>query len=464
MVLEKKPSVENIFKAYDIRGIVGKGLSKNKVYDIGLAIGTEAREKGCKQMVVARDGRLSSPDLSGALIKGITSTGCDVLNLGIAPTPLLYFVTHHINGRSGVMVTGSHNPPEYNGLKIVIHGESLAGERIQQLKQRIEEEEYITEKLGSVEEKHAYDEEYIGTVCDDVKLKRKLKIVVDCGNGAAGNIAPRLFEELGCEVDRLYCEIDGNFPNHHPDPSKPENLAPLIDAVKESKADIGLAFDGDGDRLGVIDSDGNIIWPDRQMMLFAKQVLAHKTGAEIIYDVKCSRHLGEFIKKHAGRPVMWKTGHSFMKEKMRETGAPLGGEMAGHIAFHDRWFGFDDALYAAARLLEIIDAGKTSSAKIFAQLPDSENTPEIYIDMEEGENFKFMEEMTRTARFPNARIIDIDGLRIEFDDGWCLIRASNTTPSIVVRFETDNKETLQKIQKRLKHFMGEINEDLKIPF
>lgn len=443
---------------------MGKGLSKNVVFDLGLAIGTEAKEKGSQQIVVAKDGRLSSPELTDALIKGIISTGCNVLDIGLLPTPLLYFVSHYSDGRSGVMVTGSHNPANYNGLKIVIHKETLAGDRIQQLKKRIEDEDYITEKLGKIEQNNSCTEEYIGTVCEDIKLKKSLKIVIDCGNGAAGDLAPKLFKALGCEVIELFCEIDGNFPNHHPDPSKAENLKDIIEAVKTHQADIGLAFDGDGDRLGVIDSAGNIIWPDRQMMVFAKQVLAGKPAAEIIYDVKCSANLAKQIKKHGGRPLMWKTGHSFLKEKMRETGAALAGEMSGHIAFQDRWFGFDDALYAGARLLEILAKDGRDSQTLFADYPDSINTPEIIINMAEGENFSFMEELTKTINFPNAEIIDIDGLRIEFEDGWALVRASNTTPSITVRFEADTEASLVKIQKRIKHVMGEIKQDIDFSF
>jgi len=455
---------KSIFKAYDICGIAGKNLSKIKVYEIGLAIGTEVKQNGRKMVVVAKDGRCSSTDLSSALIKGLISTGCNVLDLGAVPTPLLYFITHHVGGRSGVMVTGSHHPAEYNGLKIVINGEILAGEKIQRLQKLIEDEEYITETLGTVEKNDAYIEEYIGTICDDILLKRCLKIVVDCGNGVGGTIIPILLESLGCEVIKLYCDIDGKFPNHQPDPCKPENLTDLIKTVQKNKADIGLAFDGAGNRLGVVDNLGNIIWADRQIMLFAKQILATKPGAEIIYDVKCSRHLVKYIKQHSGRPLMWKTGHSFLKEKMLETGAVLAGGLSGNIAFNDRWFGFDDALYSAARLLEILAADKRACHEVFAELPDSINTPEILITMAVGENVKFMDEFTKLVNFPNAQIITIDGLRIEFEDGWALIRASNSTPSIMLRFEADNKKALLKIQKRIKHLMGEINEGIKFPF
>lgn len=444
--------------------MVGKSLSKEIVYDIGLAVGSEAKQAGVKTVVVARDGRLSGADLLDGLIKGITSTGCKVLDLGRVPTPVLYFVAQHLEGRTGVMLTGSHNPPEYNGLKILINGETLAGERIQLLKQRIADEDYVTEAMGEVERNGAYAEEYIGTICEDIRLNRHLKVVVDCGNGVAGELVPALLKELGCEVIELFCEIDGKFPNHHPDPSKPENLKDLSAAVCEHQADVGLAFDGDGDRIGVVDNSGKIIWPDRQMMLYAKQVLAAKPGAVIIYDVKCSRHLPEVIKKSGGRPLMWKTGHSFMKAKLKETAAALAGEMSGHIFFNDRWFGFDDALYSAARLLEILSNDARSSSEIFADFPDSINTPELVVPLAEGENFSFMVKLAKKTHFPDAQIVTIDGVRVDFADGWGLVRASNTTPSLVVRFEGDTQEALARIQQQIKQLMVEIKSDIQLPF
>ena len=360
---KKTDEIAAIFKAYDIRGIVGKTLTKEIVYDIGRAVGSEAKELGCKTVVVGRDGRISSPSLAEALSQGIVSTGCHVLDIGMAPTPILYFVVQHTDGRTGIMLTGSHNPSEYNGLKIMIKGETLSGSRIQQIKQRIDNNAFATGE-GSVEQNGMFVGEYIGTLCEDIQVTHKMKIVLDCGNGVAGDIAPVLLKTLGCEVIELFCEVNGNFPNHHPDPSKPENLADLIKAVKANNADLGLAFDGDGDRLGVVDSKGKIIWPDRQMMLFAKDVLAGKPGSEIIYDVKCSRHLPDQIVKYGGRPLMWKTGHSFMKAKLKETGAKLAGEMSGHIFFNDRWFGFDDAFYSAARLLQILSEDQRSSSEV----------------------------------------------------------------------------------------------------
>jgi phosphomannomutase / phosphoglucomutase len=452
-----------IFRAYDIRGIVGETLTDEIVYDIGRAIASEAKELGCHTVVVGRDGRNSSPAMALALSKGIVSTGCNVLDIGMIPTPVLYFVVQHTDGRSGVMITGSHNPPEYNGLKMMIKGETLSGDRIKRLKQRIDKKAYITGQ-GSIEQNGMFESEYIGTLTEDIQITRSMKVVMDCGNGVAGGLAPVLFKNLGCEVIELYCEVDGNFPNHHPDPSKPENLVELIKAVKENNADVGIAFDGDGDRLGVVDSKGKIIWPDRQMMLFAKDVLAGKPGSEIIYDVKCSRHLPDQIIKYGGRPLMWKTGHSFMKAKLKETGAKLAGEMSGHIFFNDRWFGFDDALYSAARLLQILSEDSRSSSDVFASFPDSINTPELNVELEEGENFKFIEGMFASAKFTGGKVTDIDGMRIDFSDGWGLVRASNTTPSLVIRFEADSKEALENIQAQFRDLMRNVKPDIKLPF
>lgn len=462
--IDSKPDPKSvIFRAYDIRGIVGETLTEEIVYDIGRALASEARESGCQTVVVGRDGRISSPALAKALSDGIVSTGCNVLDIGMVPTPVLYFVVHHTDGRTGVMITGSHNPSEYNGLKMMIKGETLSGDRIQQIKQRIDNQAF-SKGEGSVEQNGMFESEYIGTVCDDIQLIRPLKVVLDCGNGVAGVLAPVLFKTLDCEVIELFCEVDGNFPNHHPDPSKPENLAELIKAVKDNKADLGLAFDGDGDRLGVIDSKGKIIWPDRQMMLFAKDVLAGKPGSQIIYDVKCSRHLPDQIVKYGGKPLMWKTGHSFMKAKLKETGAKLAGEMSGHIFFNDRWFGFDDALYSAARLLQILSEETSSSADVFASFPDSINTPELNVKLEEGENVKFIEGMFASAKFTGGKITDIDGMRIDFSDGWGLVRASNTTPSLVIRFEADSKEALENIQAQFRDLMRDVKPDIKLPF
>ena len=452
-----------IFRAYDIRGIVGINLTKEIVFDIGRALGSEAKELGCRTIVVGRDGRLSSPTLAESLANGIMSTGCHVLDIGMVPTPVLYFVVQHTDGRSGVMITGSHNPADYNGLKMIIKGDTLSGARIQQLKERIAKQSFVKGE-GSIEHNGMFESEYIGTLCEDIQISRPSKIVLDCGNGAAGEMAPILFKSLGCEVIELFCEVDGNFPNHHPDPSKPENLADLIKAVKQNNADIGIAFDGDGDRLGVIDSNGKIIWPDRQMMLFAKDVLAGKPGSEVIFDVKCTRHLPNQIVKFGGKPLMWKTGHSFMKAKLKETGAKLAGEMSGHIFFNDRWFGFDDALYSAARLLQILSEDSRTSADVFASFPESLSTPELNVELNEGENVKFIDQLFATAKFTGGKITDIDGMRIDFSDGWGLVRASNTTPSLVIRFEADNEEAMENIQTQFRQLMYQIKPNIKLPF
>lgn len=452
----------SIFRAYDIRGIVDEALTVRGVLLIGRAIATEALGLGQKTIVIARDGRLHSKRLSEALAKGIQATGCDVVDIGQVPTPVLYFATHKLGTQSGVMVTGSHNPKDYNGLKIVIAGNTLSGDAILGLYKRIEKAEFSNGR-GSYQEQMILPE-YISAIKDDVRLGRIMKVVVDCGNGVAGDAAPMLLSALGCDVVPLYCEVDGNFPNHHPDPSKQENLQELIQKVQQEEADLGLAFDGDGDRLGVIDSNGKVIWPDRQMMLYAMDVLSRQAGADIVYDVKCTRNLAKVIVKHGGKPVMSKTGHSLIKTKMKETKAELGGEMSGHIFFKERWYGFDDALYTAARLLEILTAGFRSSAEIFAEFPDSVNTPELTCSLQEGENFTFVEQLKSTAKFEDAKIITIDGIRVEYKDGWGLVRASNTTPSLVLRFEADDDEALERIKNIFKEQMLKIKEDLELPF
>ncbi len=458
-------SPATIYKAYDIRGKVGDTLTKEIVADIGKAIGTKAKAQGSSTIVLGRDGRLSSPVLAEALAGGITSVGCNVFNIGMVPTPVLYFVAQHTEGRSGVMVTGSHNPADQNGLKIVINGETLAGERIQQIKHSVDRQAFSTGgAVGTVEQNNRIVNEYIGTISEDIHIARPMLVVLDCGNGVAGELGPILLRTLGCEVVELFCEVDGNFPHHHPDPSKPENLAELIAAVKHYNADVGLAFDGDGDRLGVVDANGKIIWPDRQMMLFAKDVLAGKPGSEVIFDVKCSKNLPTQIKKFGGRPLMWKSGHSLMKAKLRETGAKLAGEMSGHIYFNDRWFGFDDALYAAARLVEILSRDTRNSAEIFADFPDSFNTPELSIELKEGENVKFIERLFEKAHFPDGTITNIDGLRVDFFNGWGLVRASNTTPSLMLRFEADTAESLSSIQEQFRQLLVKIKPDIVLPF
>ena len=452
----------SIFRAYDIRGIVGETLSDDVAYEIGRAIGSEAYFRGEQTVVVGRDGRLSGPELSAALIRGLQATGRDVKDVGQVPTPVLYFAAHYLGGGTGVMVTGSHNPADYNGFKIMLGGDTLANEAIDGIRQRIESGDMLTGE-GSVDEVDVLPD-YMERVKSDVQIVRPMKVVVDCGNGVAGVAVPQLLRELGCEVAELFCDVDGNFPNHHPDPSRPENLATLIQTVQEQGADLGFAFDGDGDRLGVVSSLGEIIWPDRLLMLLAIDVLARNPGALIIYDVKSSRHVAAVVSDHGGEPLMWATGHSLIKAKMKETGALLAGEMSGHIFFKERWFGFDDALYSAARLLEILAKDVRSSSDVFAELPDSLNTPELNVPMAEGEPNVFMEKLLNGAHFENAQVATIDGLRVEFDRGWGLVRASNTTPCLVLRFEAEDELALSAIQDEFRRVMLQADPGLLLPF
>jgi phosphomannomutase/phosphoglucomutase len=451
-----------IFRAYDIRGLVEDSLTPETVYELGRAIGSEAFERGQQAVAVARDGRLSGPDLTDALIRGLVASGRDVKDLGMVPTPVLYFATQYLDTLSGVMVTGSHNPPGYNGLKIVLAGETLAGNAIQDLRRRIQDGDLLSGD-GSVEQVDVLPD-YIERIKADVILPRSLKVVVDCGNGVAGVAAPRLLRELGCEVIELFCDVDGAFPNHHPDPSRTENLGALIRAVGEHGADLGFAFDGDGDRLGVVASGGEIVWPDRLMMLYSMDLLNRNPGGLIIYDVKCSRNLPRIIRDFGGDPLMAQTGHSFIKAKMKETGALLAGEMSGHIFFQERWYGFDDALYSAARLLEILANDHRTSSSVFAMLPDSVNTPELQVPMAEGEPHPYMDRLLASAHFEGAHVHTIDGMRVEFADGWGLVRASNTTPVLVLRFEADDEDALRRIQDDFRRVMLQVEPELRLPF
>jgi len=458
------PVMSSIFRAYDIRGIVDQTLTGEVVYDIGRAIGSEAVDKGISTIVIAKDGRTSSPRLSKELAEGILSTGIDLLDIGTVPTPVLYFVAHHHDDHSGVMLTGSHNPAEYNGVKIVLAGETLAKERIQAIKSRIDRHAFHEKTPGTLTENTMFSNEYIGVITDDIRIARPMKVVVDAGNGVAGELGPIILKTLGCEVIELFCEIDGKFPNHHPDPSQEKNLVDLQAAVKEHQADLGIAFDGDGDRMGVIDSNGKIIWPDRQMMFFSKYILAKKPESEVIYDVKCSRHLASEIKKYGGHPVIWKTGHAFMKTMLKQTGAVFAGELSGHLYFNDRWFGFDDGMYSAARLVEILSEDTRNSAEVFADFPDSPCTPEININLNAVDISEIMQDLLNQPGFTDGKITDIDGLRVDFNDGFGLVRASNTTPSLVVRFEGDTEEALTRIQQQFHERLLKIKPDLTLPF
>jgi len=451
-----------IFKAYDIRGVVDKSLTEDVVSRIGQALGTEALALGQEAIIIGRDGRLSGPRLVAALSEGIMSAGCGVIDIGMAPTPAIYFATFHLGTQSAVAVTGSHNPPDYNGLKIVLGGETLAGERIQGIRRRIESGD-LAAGAGERQEVGILDD-YVNRILEDVKPARPMKIVIDCGNGVGGTVAPRLFNALGCETIELFCDVDGTFPNHHPDPSQPANLEDLVAAIKQHDAELGLAFDGDADRLGVVTPDGNAIWPDRQMILFARDILSRQPGGKVIFDVKCSRNLPTAISAAGGEPIMWRTGHSFIKAKLKESGAVLAGEMSGHIFFKERWFGFDDGLYTGARLIELLSKQNRSPQEIFDELPDSINTPELHIHMEEGEHYRLMEELRDNARFPDGEVSKIDGLRVDFADGFGLVRPSNTTPLLVLRFEADNETALKRIQDQFRSLIDSTRPGIAVPF
>jgi phosphomannomutase len=434
------------FKAYDIRGIVGQALDEQFAEHLGRAFGTEALKAGEKAVAVGRDGRVSGPGLAAALMRGLASTGLDVVDLGAVTTPIVYYVaaTRAKHGcSSGIQVTGSHNPKDYNGFKMVLAGRAIYGDEIQALRQRMEAEDYAIGQ-GRIAAMDVIPE-YSHRITSDCKLARPMKIVVDSGNGIPGATAPAILKALGCEVIDLYSKVDGDFPNHHPDPSKPENLADLIKVVHATDAELGLAFDGDGDRLGVVTKDGQIIYPDRQLVLFARDILTRVKGGTIIFDVKCSQRLAPDIREHGGQPMMWKTGHSLVKAKLKETGAPIAGEMSGHIFFAERWYGFDDAMYTAGRLLEILSRSNDPSAVLNA-LPTSYSTPELNVPCAEGEPHAVIEKLRETAKFPGAEIGTIDGLRADYPDGFGLVRASNTTPVLVMRFEGHTPEALHRIE------------------
>ena len=451
---------KSIFKAYDIRGIINEDLTIETVVLIGKAIGSESIERGERGIVVGRDGRTSGPDLMNALVEGIKSTGCHVVKIGMIPTPVLYYATYSKGASSGVMITGSHNPPNYNGFKMMIAGETLSGERILNLYERINNQNFHQGQGTSTT--IDIQEDYLNRVTSDVSIKRPLKIVIDCGNGVAGHLAPKLFEALGCEVIKLFCHIDGSFPNHHPDPSKLENLNNLIAEIKAEKADLGLAFDGDGDRLGVIDEKGNVIWADRQMILFSRDVIHRNPGAKIVFDVKCSSLLSKDISNQGGRPILSRTGHSFIKAKIKEESALLGGEMSGHIFFKERWYGFDDALYAGARLIEILSSRNESCSEIFSELPDSFNTPEINIHFDkQGDQFDAMEKLKNTANFNEGVLTTIDGIRLDYEDCWGLVRPSNTTPCLVLRFEAETEASLKRIIEEFREWLVRTGIDSK---
>ncbi|MGY8785404.1 MAG: phosphomannomutase/phosphoglucomutase [Pseudomonadales bacterium] len=452
----------SIFRAYDIRGVAEQQLTSQNVKRIGQAIGSEALDQNITSLLVGYDGRLSSPALSIALIEGIRSSGCSAVSIGLVPTPLLYFATYATDYASGVMLTASHNPSNYNGLKIVFNQTSLAENQIQKIRTRSENDQLRTGsgKFSELE----VDRSYIDDICTRIQLSKPLKVVIDCGNAVPGKIAPTLFKELGCDVHPIFCEIDGNFPNHHPDPTVPENLAALASTVLEKNADIGIALDGDGDRVGLITNRGKFVDADRMLMALVQSILPNYPGRTVVFDVKCTSKLGALVKQFGGSPIMHRSGHSFMKQKMRETNAILGGEFAAHIFIKDNWFGFDDGLYVAARLLKIISESCASSDEIFEQFFTGFCTPEIRIEVPEERKFLLMDRLIELASFPTATLITLDGLRVEYADGWGLVRASNTSPALQLRFEADTRIRMNEIQEQFKHLILSADKTLEISF
>ncbi|MFT7559560.1 MAG: phosphomannomutase/phosphoglucomutase [Flavobacteriales bacterium] len=457
----KSDFADEVFRAYDIRGIVGEQIDKKFAYALGQAVASGAIDAREDTVLVARDARTHSPELAEWLIRGILSTGCNVINIGTVPTPLMYFALETLNeAKSGVMITASHNPAEYNGFKIVLNGVTRSGDDIKALRHRmIEGEPY---KGAGVEHKHEVIDSYIDTIFSDVALAGELTVVVDAANAVPAIIAPRLFEELGCRVIPLYCDLDGSFPNHNPDPSIESNLKDLIAKVKEESADIGIALDGDGDRLVVVSPSGEIIWADRLLMAFSKDIISRNPGADVVFDVKCSRHLASCITNFGGRPVMWKTGHALMKQKMVESGAVVGGEYSGHIFIKDRWFGFDDGMYAAARLLEIMSLQGEDVDTLFSEFPISLTTPEIRISVSESRKFQIIEELIQKGDFGEGRLTLIDGVRVDYANGWGLVRASNTGPAITLRFEADDEKTMHKIKSIFVRELRAIDQSIQV--
>tara|TARA_Y100001970_G_scaffold80940_1_gene102704 strand:+ start:6454 stop:7818 length:1365 start_codon:yes stop_codon:yes gene_type:complete len=447
---------ENIFRANDIRGIAFEDLTQEVIFGLGCALGTESINRNQDNFIIGRDGRISSPKLFEWLSEGVLSSGCNIIDIGIVPSPVFYHSTFKLQSSNGVVITGSHNPSDYNGFKILFNNNSTSSEEIQLIKKRIIEQDFLTGK-GEIQSIDIL-ESYIGEVTNDINLKRPLNISIDCGNGAAGIVAERVFKNLGCKVNALYCDLDGKFPNHHPDPSKPENVEDLIQSVKENNSDIGLAFDGDADRLGVISPSGEMIFPDMQMILFSEHILKNNPNSKIVFDVKCSKLLEEAILKSKGTPIMSKTGHTFIKTMIRENNAILGGEMSGHIFFNDRWPGFDDGVYAGARMLEILSHSEEED--IFKTLPKLISTPEINIETTDEEKFSIVDEFKKLSNFGDAKVIAIDGIRVEFNNGWGLLRASNTSPVLVLRFEADSSKSLLSIQERFKDTLRRIEPSL----
>ncbi len=454
---------EGCFRTYDIRGEVGvDSINEDVAYAIGLAVGTMVRARDSSDIIVGRDGRLSGPALTLALIAGLRQTGCCVVDIGVVSTPMLYFATNRLSTNNGVMVTASHNPRDDNGFKIVLDGQTLSTQGVQAILHGIKEQQFASGHGGYVQAEIV--EDYIQYILQCIHLDRPLKVVVDCGNGAAAIAAPTLYRQMGCDVIELFCELDGRFPNHHPDPSVPENLTDLIAKVTETGADVGLAFDGDADRIGLVTNQGEVIWPDRQTMLFARDVLKRHPGANIVFDVKCSSHLATVIEEHGGHPIMYRTGHSLLKGKMLEVGAPLAGEMSGHIFFKDDWFGFDDGVYVGARLLKVLSQQSKSLSDLFKELPTSVNTSELKLPMPEYKKEAFMARLAAEANFGKVTKITIDGLRIDFGFGWGLVRPSNTSAYLILRFEADTQTNLDYIMRVFKRELRALDPQLLLPF
>ena len=447
---------ENIFRANDIRGIALEDLTEEVIFALGRALGTESLNRKQDDFIIGRDGRISSPLLFEWLSEGVLSTGCNVIDIGVVPSPVLYHATFNLSSSSGVVITGSHNPSNYNGFKILFNNNSTSSEEIQSIKKRIKEQDFLS-GAGRIESLDVV-ESYVEEVKNNIKLSRPLNISIDCGNGAAGVVAEKVYKGIGCEVEGLYCDLDGNFPNHHPDPSRPENVEDLIELVLKNKSEIGLAFDGDADRLGIISPTGEMIFPDMQMIVFSEYILKKKPNSKIVFDVKCSKLLEEAILKSNGIPIMSKTGHTFIKSMIRDHGAILGGEMSGHIFFNDRWPGFDDGVYAGARMLEILS--HSEGEDIFRTLPKLVSTPEINIETTDEDKFSIINDFKKISNFEDGKIIDIDGIRVEFDNGWGLLRASNTSPVLVLRFEADSSEALNNIKDRFKDTLNKIEPSL----
>jgi phosphomannomutase/phosphoglucomutase len=458
------PLPHAVFKAYDIRGTVPEQLNAAFARRLGIALAERARSEGIASLVVGYDGRLSSPELARALQDGLMEGGVNAIDIGMVPTPVVYFATHVQATGSGVAITGSHNPSNYNGFKMMMGGKTLHGEDIQALMRAMEQPQPVNGLQAGSRSTVPMLDEYVQRIASDVKLARPMKIAIDCGNGVGGVIAEKLFSALGCQVDTLFCDVDGNFPNHHPDPADPHNLEDLIRHVKETDCELGLAFDGDADRLGVITKSGQIIWPDRQLILYAQDILQRQPGSTIIFDVKCSRHVARAIQAAGGEPLMWQTGHSMIKAKLAETGAPLAGEMSGHIFFKERWYGFDDGLYTGARLLEIL-SGHDDPSQLLESLPQDISTPELKLEMQEGEPHALIARLQKEGRFPQAASLNtIDGVRAEYADGFGLARASNTTPVIVLRFEGDTPEALARIQSEFRQALKGLAPQITLPF